>query len=112
MIAFYYSTQPIELKAEATVIACSEDIDPTVPTGEWNPNAKYDLGDKTYSVVVTCSEKDMVWVVDGALRATRHKKGTSVPKPPYIERLHPRKDTHKTPYWHRIRSNPFRRNYH
>ncbi len=35
-----------------------------------------------------------------------------VMKPPYIERLHPRKDTNTTPYWHRIRSNPFRRNYH
>lgn len=37
---------------------------------------------------------------------------TPYQKPPYIERLHPRKDTHKTPYWHRIRSNPFRRNHH
>ena len=33
-------------------------------------------------------------------------------QPPYIERLHPRKDTYTTPYWHRTRSNPFRRNYH
>lgn len=37
---------------------------------------------------------------------------TPYQKPPYIERLHPRKDTHKTHYWHRIRSNPFRRSYH
>ena len=33
-------------------------------------------------------------------------------QPPYIERLHPRKDTHTTPYWHRTRSNPFRKKHH
>jgi len=31
---------------------------------------------------------------------------------PYIERLRPRKDYQRQPYWLRIRSNPYRRNYH
>ena len=30
----------------------------------------------------------------------------------YTERLHPRKDGYVKPYWLRIRSNPYRRNYH
>ena len=30
-------------------------------------------------------------------------------KPQYTERLHPRKDSHRKPYWHRTRSNPIRR---
>lgn len=32
--------------------------------------------------------------------------------PPYICRLHSRRDYQRRPYWLRIRSNPTRRNYH
>lgn len=32
--------------------------------------------------------------------------------PIYIERLHPRKDYQRKPFWLRIRSNPVRANYH
>lgn len=32
--------------------------------------------------------------------------------PLYIERLHPRKDYQRKPFWLRIRSNPFRTDYH
>ena len=31
---------------------------------------------------------------------------------PYTKSLHPRKDYQQRPYWLRIRSNPYRRNYH
>ena len=31
---------------------------------------------------------------------------------PYTKNLHPRKDYQQRPYWLRIRSNPYRRNYH
>lgn len=31
---------------------------------------------------------------------------------PYTKNLHPRKDYQQQPYWLRIRSNPYRRNYH
>lgn len=30
-------------------------------------------------------------------------------KPQYTERLHPRQDSHRKPYWHRTRSNPIKR---
>lgn len=30
----------------------------------------------------------------------------------FVNRLHPRKDWQQRPYWLRIRSNPFRANYH
>lgn len=30
----------------------------------------------------------------------------------YTEGMHPRKDGYVKPYWLRIRSNPYRRNYH
>lgn len=33
-------------------------------------------------------------------------------QPPYVCRLHPRRDYQRRPYWLRIRSNPHRRNYH
>lgn len=39
----------------------------------------------------------------------RHR---SEPPPPYYERLHPRRDYQKRPFWLRIRSNPFRPEYH
>lgn len=32
--------------------------------------------------------------------------------PLYVERLHPRKDYQRKPFWLRIRSNPFRAKYH
>ncbi|NVB73014.1 hypothetical protein [Phocaeicola vulgatus] len=34
------------------------------------------------------------------------------PLPPYKERLHPRKNWQRKPYWLRTRSNPQRRGYH
>lgn len=34
------------------------------------------------------------------------------PYPPYRERLHPRKDWQKRPYWLRTRSNPKKKGYH
>lgn len=33
-------------------------------------------------------------------------------QPPYVCRLHPRRDYQRRPYWLRTRSNPHRRNYH
>lgn len=33
-------------------------------------------------------------------------------KQQYTERLHPRQDSHRKPYWHRTRSNPKRRRKH
>lgn len=39
----------------------------------------------------------------------------AIPSPgeiPYTKNLHPRKDYQVQPYWLRIRSNPYRRNYH
>lgn len=36
----------------------------------------------------------------------------SPPPPPYYERLRPREDSFAQSYWLRIRSNPYRRNYH
>ena len=32
--------------------------------------------------------------------------------PPYVEKLHPRKDYQRKPFWMRIRSNPFKAGYH
>lgn len=32
--------------------------------------------------------------------------------PPYTEKLHPRKDYQRKPFWLRIRSNPVRAKYH
>ena len=53
--------------------------------------------------LLTCKEKyeDMPLIEDDA-----------DDYPLYIERLHPRKDYQRKPFWLRIRSNPFRAKYH
>ena len=53
--------------------------------------------------LLTCKEKyeDMLLIEDDA-----------DDYPLYIERLHPRKDYQRKPFWLRIRSNPVRANYH
>lgn len=53
--------------------------------------------------LLTCKEKyeDMPLIEDDA-----------DDYPLYIERLHPRKDYQRKPFWLRIRSNPVRANYH
>ena len=53
--------------------------------------------------LLTCKEKyeDMPLIEDDA-----------DDYPLYIERLHPRQDYQRKPFWLRIRSNPFRAKYH
>ena len=53
--------------------------------------------------ILTCKEKyeDMPLIEDDA-----------DDYPLYVERLHPRKDYRRKPFWLRIRSNPVRANYH
>lgn len=53
--------------------------------------------------ILTCKEKyeDMPLIEDDA-----------DDYPLYVERLHPRKDYQRKPFWLRIRSNPVRANYH
>lgn len=47
-----------------------------------------------------------------ALLAWYERMNRLEPPPPYYEKLHPRKDYQRKVYWLRIRSNPFRPEYH
>ena len=108
-MTLYIGTQPIEMVVHQTDrLEFSVEETAIVEQGEWEPTKKYELH---ATVSLSMEEVERIYAYFG-FRPYRHKKGISVPKPHYIERLHPRKDTHKPPYWHRIRSNPFRRNYH
>ena len=108
MVIVGYSTDPIEMvvhQADSLTFTAQE----TIEGGEWEPTHIYEL-----HAAVTLSENDAaqaVYVLAG-IRTRRHRRGTAVKKPPYICRLHPRRDIYRRPYWLRTRSNPTRRNYH
>lgn len=110
MIQMYYGTEPIEMVVhQADSLTLSEEETAIIEQGEWEPPRVFE-----YHATLRLSEEEaaqLVYALTG-IRTRRHKKGTSAQKPPYINRLHPRKDTFTRPYWLRIRSNPTRRNYH
>lgn len=49
------------------------------------------------------------WASMGWFEHLRHR---SMPPPPFFETKHPREENPHHEYWLRIRSNPFRSNYH
>lgn len=109
MMTLYIGTQPIEMVVHQTDrLEFSVEETTIVENDEWVPTKQYELH---ATITITKEEVKRICAYFG-FRPYRHKKGTSVSKPPYFERLHPRKDTHKKSYWLRIRSNPYRRNYH
>ena len=95
-MTLFYSTTPIEFTG-TEIIASEPFVITDVEMGECEPQRAY-----TITCTVMCN--------DICFRVRERKQRE--PVPPYIERLHPRKDWQVKPYWLRTRSNPKRRSTH